>query len=475
MIPSSQFEDIRRSIREKNNSIAHQREGWIKRNPYYYSEVLKSLRFIIPEGSSVLHVRCSTGFLLNELKPSVGVGIDDSDKQIEIARTSYPALSFHHQSPEQPNIEGVFEYIVISSVEDIVDLKAMLDGLKKNANRATRFILLHYNYLWHPLVQLAETLHLKIPQRLHNWLSLNDIHNILHLSYYEPVHTKKIVLFPFYIPLLSYVLNRFAGRFPLLRELTMTRLTVARLLDGIANEYSVTVVVPCKNEAGNIENAVTRIPEMGKGTEIIFGDDKSTDGTKEKVQEMIKKYPKRNIKVLDGPGICKAENVWTCFDQANGDILMILDADLTVIPEELPYFYEAITRGYGEFINGSRLVYPMHRDAMKPINMLGNKFFSTLFSYILDTKIKDTLCGTKVLWREDYQKIKKLRGTWGIQDRWGDYELIFGAAKQHLKHIDLPVHYMDRTYGETKMTNRFRNGWIMLRMSLISLMKIKFY
>jgi glycosyltransferase involved in cell wall biosynthesis len=214
---------------------------------------------------------------------------------------------------------------------------------------------------------------------------------------------------------------------------------------------------------------------MGKGTEIIFGDDKSTDGTKEKVQEMIKKYPKRNIKVLDGPGICKAENVWTCFDQANGDILMILDADLTVIPEELPYFYEAITRGYGEFINGSRLVYPMHRDAMKPINMLGNKFFSTLFSYILDTKIKDTLCGTKVLWREDYQKIKKLRGTWGIQDRWGDYELIFGAAKQHLKHIDLPVHYMDRTYGETKMTNRFRNGWIMLRMSLISLMKIKFY
>lgn len=475
MIPSSQFEDIRRSIREKNNSIAHQREGWIKRNPYYYSEVLKSLRFIIPEGSSVLHVRCSTGFLLNELKPSVGVGIDDSDKQIEIARTSYPALSFHHQSPEQPNIEGVFEYIVISSVEDIVDLKAMLDGLKKNANRATRFILLHYNYLWHPLVQLAETLHLKIPQRLHNWLSLNDIHNILHLSYYEPVHTKKIVLFPFYIPLLSYVLNRFAGRFPLLRELTMTRLTVARLLDGKANEYSVTVVVPCKNEAGNIENAVTRIPEMGKGTEIIFGDDKSTDGTKEKVQEMIKKYPKRNIKVLDGPGICKAENVWTCFDQANGDILMILDADLTVIPEELPYFYEAITRGYGEFINGSRLVYPMHRDAMKPINMLGNKFFSTLFSYILDTKIKDTLCGTKVLWREDYQKIKKLRGTWGIQDRWGDYELIFGAAKQHLKHIDLPVHYMDRTYGETKMTNRFRNGWIMLRMSLISLMKIKFY
>ncbi len=475
MIPSSQFEDIRRSIREKNNSIAQQREGWIKRNPYYYSEVLKSLRFIIPEGSSILHIRCSTGFLLNELKPSVGVGIDDSDKQIDIARMSYPGLTFHHQSPEQTKVEEVFDYIVISSVEDIVDLKAVLDAVKSNAHRGTRFILLHYNYLWHPLVQLAESLHLKIPQRLHNWLSLNDINNILHLSNYEPVHTKKVVLFPFYIPLISYVVNRFVARFPLFRELTMTRMTVARLLDGTVKEYSVTVVVPCKNEAGNVESAVNRIPEMGKGTEIIFGDDKSTDGTKEKVMEMMKKYPERNINVVDSPGICKAENVWTCFDHARGDILMILDADLTVIPEELPYFYEAITRNYGEFINGSRLVYPMHKDAMKPVNMLGNKFFSTFFSYILDTTIKDTLCGTKVLWREDYHKIKKLRGTWGIQDRWGDYELIFGSAKQHLKIIDLPVHYMDRTYGETKMTNRFRNGWIMLRMCMVSLMKIKFY
>lgn len=475
MIPSPQFEEIRRSIREKNNSIAQQREGWINRNPYYYSEVIKSLRFIIPEGSSVLHVRCSTGFLLNALKPSRGVGIDDSDKQIEIARRRFPELSFHDSSPESPVVEGVFEYIIISSVEDIVDLKAVLDGLKSNANRSTRFILLHYNFLWHPLVQLAENLHLKIPQKLHNWFSLKDINNILLLSNYEPIHTKKVVLFPYYIPLLSYLLNRFVARFPLFRGLTMTRLTVARMMDVKTKEYSVTVVVPCKNEAGNIESAVQRIPEMGKGTEIIFGDDKSTDGTKEKVLEMIKKYPQKNIRVLDGPGICKAENVWTCFDQAKGDILMILDADLTVIPEELPYFYEAITRNHGEFINGSRLVYPMHKDAMKPVNMLGNKFFSTLFSYILDTTIKDTLCGTKVLWREDYQNIKKLRGTWGIQDRWGDYELIFGSAKRHLKIVDLPVHYMDRTYGETKMTNRFKNGWIMLRMCMVSLKKIKFY
>jgi glycosyltransferase involved in cell wall biosynthesis len=241
------------------------------------------------------------------------------------------------------------------------------------------------------------------------------------------------------------------------------------------NEYSVSVIVPCRNEAGNIESAVKRIPTLGAGTEIIFGDDKSTDGTGEKVLEMIEKYPGKKIKLVKGPGICKAENVWSCFEQATGEILMILDADLTVIPEELPYFYEAIAKSYGEFINGSRLVYTMYKGAMEPFNVIGNKFFSVLFSYILDTKIKDTLCGTKVLWRKDYEKIKSLRDFWGIRDRWGDYELIFGAAKHHLKIIDLPVHYMERTYGETKMTNRVRNGLIMLKMCFVSLRKIKFY
>ena len=210
-------------------------------------------------------------------------------------------------------------------------------------------------------------------------------------------------------------------------------------------------------------------------TEIIFCDDRSTDGTAEMVKDMIIKYPDKDIKLYNGPGICKAENVWVGFDNAQGDILMILDADLTVLPEELPYFYEAISKRHGEFINGSRLVYPMHGNAMGFFNVLGNKFFSMFFSYILDVTIKDTLCGTKVLWKRDYERIKKLRGSWGIVDKWGDYELIFGASKTHLKIIDLPVHYYERTYGETKMTNLLKNGWTMLKMSIAALFKIKFY
>jgi glycosyltransferase involved in cell wall biosynthesis len=255
----------------------------------------------------------------------------------------------------------------------------------------------------------------------------------------------------------------------------MMRVNVARPIMAAQSNRSVSIVIPCRNEAGNIEDAVKRIPQLGTHTEIIFGDDKSTDGTPDIVREMMKKYPEKNIRLVDSPGICKAMNVWTCFDAAQNDVLMILDADLTVIPEELPYFFEAMAQRHGEFINGSRLVYPMHNEAMPFFNVIGNKFFSLAFTYILDTPIKDTLCGTKVLLRSDYEKIKKLRGTWGINDRWGDYELIFGAAKQHLKIVDLPVHYYERTYGETKMTGRIKNGLIMLKMCRAALMKIKFH
>jgi hypothetical protein len=475
MIHSEHLDEVRTEIRQKNNSIAHQREQWIIRNPYYYGQLIHSLKYIIPEGSRVLHIRCSTGFILNELKTAHGVGVDDTEDQIEIAKKKYPHLEFLYQIPEDIQLEEKFDYIIISSIEDIVDIKAVLDSLRRYSHRHTRIILVHYNYLWNPLVKFAEAFKLKIPQRVHNWLSLDDIANFLRLSNLEPIHTKKIILFPFYIPLLSYFLNRYLARLPLFRALTMIRLTVAHIKFKESAEHTVSVIVPCRNEAGNIENAVARIPELGAGIEIVFGDDKSTDGTKEKVLEMIKKHPKKKIKLVNGPGICKAENVWSCFEQATGEILMILDADLTVIPEELPYFYEAIVQNYGEFINGSRLVYPMHKGAMEIFNVIGNKFFSALFSYILDTKIKDTLCGTKVLWKKDYERIKKLRGSWSIRDRWGDYELIFGAAKNHLKIIDLPVHYMERTYGETKMTNRIRNGLIMLKMCVVSLHKIKFY
>jgi len=474
MLKHPHLKQLRETIIQKNDDITHKRIKWINRNKYYYRLLLKTLKFVIDEDSKVLNIRSSIGYILNELKPSVGVGIEGSGKQVEEARKNYPHLQFEQKIADSLKVEGEFDYILISSIEDIVDIKGVLDTVKENTHPRTRIVMTYYNYGWHWLVKLAEKLRLKLPQKVHNWVSPYDIDNFLTLSGYEKIYHKKFILFPFNIPIVSYILNRFVARLPIFRHLCMMNITVARLKPQ-RREPSVSIVVPCRNEAGNIEDAVMRIPQLTADQEIIFGDDKSTDGTPEKVLEMAAKFPEKNIRLVASPGINKANNVWTCFDAAEKDVLMILDADLTVIPEELPYFYEAIANEYGEFINGSRLLYPMHDEAMRLFNVLGNKFFSMFFSYILDTKIKDTLCGTKVLYRSDFEKIKKLRGSWGVNDRWGDYELIFGAAKTHLKLIDLPVHYMERTYGETKMTGRLKNGIIMLKQSFAALMKIKFY
>ncbi len=238
--------------------------------------------------------------------------------------------------------------------------------------------------------------------------------------------------------------------------------------------YSVSVIVPCKNEKGTIEDAAKRIPEMGKGTEMLFCDDKSIDGTAEEIKRVRKLYPEKNIKLVHGPGICKAKNVWTGFDAASGDILMILDGDLAVPPEDLPTFYRALAEGHGGFINGTRMVYPMEKNAMPLMNVVGNRFFSACVSFILGQRITDTLCGTKAFFRRDWGRVKGLIGSWGADDRWGDFELLFGAAGLRLKIVEVPVHYVRRVYGKTKMDKRLVNGFIMLKMCAAAVKKLRF-
>jgi glycosyltransferase involved in cell wall biosynthesis len=254
-------------------------------------------------------------------------------------------------------------------------------------------------------------------------------------------------------------------------------MTVARPLPPRppARDYSVSIVIPCRNEVGNVAAAVERIPSLGSHTEIIFCDDKSTDGTADEIRRVQALHPDRDIKLYDGPGICKALNVRTGFDRAEGDILMILDADLTTMPEELHYFYDAIAGGKAEVVNGSRFIFPMEGVAMAPLNAVGNRFFSGLVSALLGQRVSDTLCGTKVLWCRHWPAIRALVGTWGTDDRWGDYDLLFGAAKLHLRIVDLPVHYQERVSGVTKMTGLFRNGLIMLRMCWAAFVKFKLY
>jgi len=347
-----------------------------------------------------------------------------------------------------------------------VDVQRAFSALLPSCARHTRLLIVTYNHLWQPLVAIADRLGMRMPQTDQNWLSADDIKGLLELSGFEWLKTYRVILFPKYLPLVSAFLNRIVAKLPRIQRLCMTEVLVARPKGaaGDRRALSVSVIIPCKDERGNIEQAVKRMPQLGAGVEIIFCDDRSTDGTADEVRRMQQEHPEHNIRLLDGPGICKSMNVWTGFRAATGDILMILDADLTVMPEELPYFFDAIASGKAEFVNGSRLVYPVPKAAMKSANMFGNKFFSIVFSYLLGQTVKDTLCGTKVLWRSDWQRLEPMLGSWGMMDRWGDYELLFGAAKLNLRIVDQPVHYQERVYGTTKMTKVFRNGMIMLRM-----------
>lgn len=465
----------RQAKRKHMAKFAQSRDTWIRRNKYFYDKVKHLLRFIIEPQKRVLNIRCQTGHLLDAVNPSRGVGVEISEEMVEVAKCAYPQFEFVQSDSEAYQPSEKFDYIIFSDVSDTVDLQSSLVRLQAACLPHTRLVIYTYNHLWRPALYLADRLGLRMPRREPNWLSEHDLRIFLGLSGFELLYVYYTVLFPKWLPIISWFFNQIIARLPVLRRLCLIKILVARPVPSKRKpqEVSVSVIVPCKNEQGNIEAAVTRIPEMGKHTEMIFCDDKSTDGTAEEVRRMQRDYPERDIKLVEGPGICKADNVWTGFAAASGDVLMILDADLTVMPEELPLFFNAIVEGKGEFINGTRLVYPMQKMAMNTLNMIGNTFFSKAFSFILGQPIKDTLCGTKVLWRQDWERIKPLIGSWGAKDKWGDYELLFGAAKRNLRIHDLPIHYQERRYGTTKMVKVFWNGVNMLRMCVAAWRKFK--
>jgi glycosyltransferase involved in cell wall biosynthesis len=235
----------------------------------------------------------------------------------------------------------------------------------------------------------------------------------------------------------------------------------------------VSIVIPCRNEKGNIESAIQRMPRFGSAQEILFVEGNSSDGTFqecERVRDACK--DSWDIKVLKQDGEGKGDAVRKGFAAATGDVLMILDADLTMPPEALPKYHAVIETGKAEFVNGTRLIYPMEHEAMRPLNLIANRFFAYLFSYLVNTRLTDTLCGTKVLLRRDYEVLARERGYFGNFDPFGDFDLIFGAAKQNLKIIETPIHYKARTFGETQIS-RFRDGWLLLKMVWFAYRKLK--
>lgn len=456
------------------DKLAPTRPTWKRRNNFYHKLLEKYYSFYIPPGSKVLEIGCGTGELLNHVKPREGLGIDFSENMIQIARQKFPNLNFLVDDIENLHISETYDYIIVSDLlASLWDVQKAMAALKKVCHKNTRIVISSYNIVWEPLLKLSEFLGLKAKQPIQNWLSMNDIKNLLLLEGFEVIKKERKILLPKYIPVVSLICNRFFANLPFLNKLDLVNFVIARPVELDTNEYSVSIIVPARNEKGNIENAILRIPKFGKSIEYIFVEGNSNDHTWDEILRIKGKYKDLNIVALKQSGKGKGNAVRNGFDAATGDILMILDADLTTPPEELPKFYSALSTNKGEFINGCRLVYPLEKQAMRLLNIMANQFFGVFLSFILGQRLKDTLCGTKVLFRKDYENIKINREYFGDFDPFGDFDLLFGATKQNLKIVEIIVRYKDRQYGSTQI-HRIRHGLLLLKMSLFAAVKIKF-
>ncbi len=459
------------------DSLAADRDEWIARNGYYHELLLRYFRFAIPEGSRVVEMGCGTGHLLAGLKPAEGLGIDWSPAMLQVARERRPHLAFVEadvQALAEP--DAPFDYVVVSDLIGFLrDVQGFLEQMRPFCHDRTRVVISYYSYLWEPVLGLAALTSQTAPLPPQNWLTAEDIDNLLRLAGFDVVSHRRHVLLPRRVPWLSEFLNRWAAHLPVLEYFTLLHFCVARRLPEKRTPIrSCSVIVPCRNERGTVAAVVERLPRLTGDDEIVFVEGNSTDDTAAEIRRVIAANPDRQIRLVpQGTGHGKGDAVRKGFTAAKGEMLMILDGDLTVDPEELPRFFEAVASGRTEYVHGSRLVYPMESEAMRFLNKLGNKFFSAAFSFLLGQHLKDTLCGTKVLRRDDYERIAANRGYFGDFDPFGDFDLIFGASKLGLKIAEIPVRYRDREYGVTNIS-RFRHGMLLLRMTFHAARLVRF-
>jgi ubiquinone/menaquinone biosynthesis C-methylase UbiE len=472
--PPPELPHFQQAMRTFFDDFAAIRERWRPRG--YHSLVDRYYRYYIPRGARVLEIGSGTGDLLAALEPSIGVGVDLSPEMTDHARRKHTGtnLRFVTQTAEELDLdEEPFDYIILSdTLSYLNDILAALRSLRRYCHARTRIVCNFYSRLWEPLLGMLERVGLKYPQPLTNWVSPEDVRNLLQLAGFEVVSHERRILLPARVPLLAPLLNRVVAAIPGFRSLCLTNWMVARLPKALPADLGVSVVCACRNESGNIAEIVRRFPAFQGPAELIFVEGNSTDNTFERCREVAAENPQCDISVYRQTGKGKGDAVRMGFAKAKYDIVMILDADMTVAPEDLPGFVDVLLAGKCEFVNGSRLVYPMQNRAMRFLNLVGNRFFAKAFSFLLGQPIKDTLCGTKVLLKSDYDRLVAGRGYFGDFDPFGDFDLIFGAAKLGLRIADYPVRYRARVFGETQIS-RFRHGLMLLRMCGVALWKLR--
>jgi SAM-dependent methyltransferase len=475
------LDEVRRFYEENHDGIERSRNA----RRYFYGYLTRLLQVRVPPGQRILDIGCGSGHLLAALQPSHGVGVDISAVDVAHARRRYTGTDLHFLEGDagDPRLlaqaGGPFDVILmVNVVTHFTDVQATFDALSAVCHPRTRLLIYSYSRLWQPLLRLAEMLHIKYRQPPEAWLPPEEVKNMLSLADYEVVRHDYAVVWPGRIPIVSNLVNRYLGRLPGIEWLSLMYGIIARPAPHRferhrASRPSASVIIPCRNEAGHIRPLVQRLPELAPNSEFLFVEGNSTDDTEAVIRQVIAENPGRPFRFLKQTGKGKGDAVRLGFSQARGEVLLILDSDMGVAPEDVPKFIDALVRGKGEMVNGSRMVYPMEGQAMRFLNLLANKAFALLFSWLLGQQVRDTLCGTKALYREDYERIAASRSYFGDFDPFGDFDLLFGAARLNLRIQDLAVRYHARQYGETNIS-RFRHGFLLLRMSLFAARKLKF-
>jgi SAM-dependent methyltransferase len=469
----------KRELLDYFESNVEELDRWRQYNVAFHEDDRKFMQFLIPAGKRVLELGCGGGGLLAALKPSYGVGIDFSAAAVAKANARHPNLHFVLGDVEEPAtlgaIEGPFDYIVVAdTIAMFEDIDATLRLIHQFCAPSTRIVISYYSHLWEPVLKVAEAFGFRSKQPRINYIATADFLNLMDLADFEVVSQEQRQLLPRRWFGLGPFINRYIAPLPGIRKLCLRTYLVGRPVRQFADrKFSASILIPCRNERGNIENAILRMPRFGSAQEILFVEGNSSDGTFEECERVRDAYRDSwDIKVLKQDGKGKGDAVRKGFAAAKNDVLMILDADLTMPPEALPKFHAVIESGKADFVNGTRLIYPMEEEAMRPLNFIANRFFAYLFTYLVNTRLTDTLCGTKVLMRKDYEMLARERDYFGNFDPFGDFDLIFGAAKQNLKIIETPIHYKARTFGETQIS-RFRDGWLLLKMVWFAYRKLK--
>lgn len=416
---------------------------------YYHERIRKTFSFIIPPNKKILFLGADDAKILASLRPAKGT------VAISTAYESY--------LPKEK-----FDYIILNGVlGQTTDMLRILKNILRACHPSTRILIYQYNYLWQWVLAIAEKLRLKRKEGVQNWLSVNDLKTYLEGADFQVTRIFRRTIFPFNFFGLGRILNFIDAIIPFFDFLKLDQFIISRpepYLFPKELPESLTICITVRNEKGNIEKIVKSIPKICKEQEILFVEGHSTDGTRKEILRMINQYPDKSIRVMGQPGIGQGDATRVGFKAAKGEIIIIYEGDGTSDPGDIKYFYDAMTSGRFEFIEGSRFVYPLDNKTMPVINQLGNIFFAKWFSFFLGQKTTDVLSGIKSILKKDYNLLFERWGFLGFEDPFGDFELLYGAARMGLKFGEIPMRYYPRTYGETK-TKPFTHGLYLLKMA----------